>query len=101
MPDSAAPVPPVPVPPVATVVAPPAVRAAPGKLRVRTYPADAEIFIDEAAVGRGLVIDAEVPAGERRLRVAAPGYVTLDTTFTVVAGETAQLGRLTLRAPEE
>jgi hypothetical protein len=71
-----------------------------GKVRVRTYPADAEIFIDDAPVGRGVVIDAVVPAGARRLRVTAPGYPALDTTFTVVAGETAQLGRLTLRAPE-
>ena len=75
-------------------------RVASGKVRVRTYPADAEIFIDDAPVGRGVVIDAVVPAGARRLRVTAPGYPALDTTFTVVAGETAQLGRLTLRAPE-
>ena len=85
------------VPPAPADPPPAAPTHALGKLRVRAFPADAEIFIDGQPAGRGLVIDADVRAGVRRLKVTAPGYVTVDTTFTVRAGETAQLGRLTLR----
>ncbi|HKG95190.1 MAG TPA: serine/threonine-protein kinase [Gemmatimonadaceae bacterium] len=71
-----------------------------GKLRVRVYPTDAEIYVDGRRLGRGVVVDSVVAAGARRLRVTAPGYVTLDTAFTVRPGETAQLVGLRLRTAD-
>jgi hypothetical protein len=69
-----------------------------GKVRLRAYPTDAEIFIDGTFYGRGLVVDSVLRAGERRLRITAPGYEPYDTTFIVRSGETAQLPRVALRA---
>jgi len=68
----------------------------PGKIRVRAYPTDAEILVDGRLLGRGAVVDSAVASGARHLRIVAPGYRTLDTTITVPAGETAQLGTLRL-----
>jgi eukaryotic-like serine/threonine-protein kinase len=69
----------------------------PGRVRLRTDPADAVIYIDDRQVGVGTVFDLEVPSGTRRLRVKAPGSATFDTTFHVVAGNTTRLGLITLR----
>ncbi|MDQ6886884.1 MAG: protein kinase [Gemmatimonadota bacterium] len=83
----------------------PAVAPAPatrfGLVRIRAYPTDAQIFVDDRIRGVGVVLDASVPVGDRRLRVRAPGYQTFDTTFTVVAGETTQLSRITLSPTAE
>jgi hypothetical protein len=68
-----------------------------GKLRVRVYPTDAEILVDGRSLGRGVVVDSGLPAGARQLRIRAAGYVTFDTTLIIRAGETAQLGRISLR----
>jgi predicted Ser/Thr protein kinase len=73
----------------------------PGKVRIRAYPATAQILIDKRAVGSGVVIDSLVAAGQRRLRVVAPGYVTFDTVFTVASGQTTQLPRINLRPVDE
>ena len=70
----------------------PASAASSGKVRIRAYPPDADILVDGRSLGRGVVLDSLVPAGTRRLRVSAPGYVTLDTNVTVRAGETTQIG---------
>jgi len=70
-----------------------------GLVRLRTEPADAVIYIDDREVGVGTVFDVEVPAGTRRLRIRAPGSVTLDTTFVVQAGGTTRLGLIALRSP--
>jgi predicted Ser/Thr protein kinase len=70
--------------------------AAPGRLRVRAYPSDAEIQVDGRPIGRGIVLDSAVAAGARRLRLTAPGYVPLDMEVQVVSGETSQLGTLRL-----
>ena len=69
-----------------------------GLLRVRTEPANAEIYVDEQKVGElGSAFDVAIPAGARRLRISAPGYVTFDTTITVAADNTTILGTKTLR----
>jgi predicted Ser/Thr protein kinase len=73
----------------------------PGKVRIRAYPATAQILVDQRALGSGVVIDSLVTAGQRRLRVVAPGYVTFDTVFTVAAGQTTQLPRINLRPVDE
>jgi serine/threonine-protein kinase len=70
----------------------------PGRVRLRTEPPDAVIYIDGREVGVGTVFDLEVPSGTRRLRIRAPGSTTLDTTFQVVAGNTTRLGLITLRS---
>jgi hypothetical protein len=67
-----------------------------GHLRVRAFPADAEIRVDGRLLGQGVVLDSAVRAGARRLRISAPGYKTFDTTVTVVADEITALSRITL-----
>jgi hypothetical protein len=67
-----------------------------GHLRVRAFPADAEIRVDGRLLGQGVVVDSAVRAGARRLRVSAPGYQSFDTTVTVVADEITALPRITL-----
>ncbi len=92
--------PPPPSPPVSRPAASrprPPVAGPPGRVRLRTEPPDAVIFIDGRQVGIGTVFDLEVPSGTRRLRIKAPGSATLDTTFQVVAGNTTRLGLITLR----
>ena len=70
-----------------------------GLLRVRTVPPSAQILVDGRRIGEpGSAFDVEIPAGVRRLRIAAPGYVTFDTTITVEAGGTVRLGTKTLRS---
>jgi predicted Ser/Thr protein kinase len=77
----------------------PAAPAATGLLRVRTVPPNAQIAVDGRRVGDpGSAFDVEVPAGVRRLRISAPGYVTFDTTITVETGGTVRLGTKTLRS---
>jgi len=72
-----------------------------GLLRLRTLPPDARILVDGDSVGVGALLDVEVPAGRRRLRISAPGYVTLDTLIAVDAGVTVRLGQVTLRRNED
>jgi serine/threonine protein kinase len=86
--------------PTSAAVMPPAPAPAPGLLRARAYPVDAELFVDGQSLGRGVVLDAPVPGGRRRLRVTAPGYADFDTTITVASGRTIQLPRITLRPTE-
>ncbi|HEX2718563.1 MAG TPA: protein kinase [Gemmatimonadaceae bacterium] len=69
---------------------------APGLVRLRAYPVDAEISVGGQILGRGVVLDASVPAGRHRLTVRAPGYVSFDTTITILPGETTQLRRIEL-----
>lgn len=69
----------------------------PGRVRLRTEPPDAVIYIDDRQVGIGTVFDVDVPSGTRRLRIKAAGSATFDTTFQVVAGNTTRLGLITLR----
>ena len=84
-------------PRIATKTAPRATESkAVGHLRVRAFPADAEIRVDGRLLGQGVVLDSAVRAGARRLRISAPGYRTFDTTVTVVADEITALPRVTL-----
>ena len=76
----------------------PAAATGTGKLRLRTVPATAQIFVDGQAVGVGSLIDYEVAAGQRQIKISAPGYADLDTTITVTAGATLRLGELTLKS---
>ena len=78
------------------VVAP----APPGMIRARAYPVDAEIFVDGQSLGKGVVLDARVASGRRKLRVRAQGYTDFDSTIVVVAGETTQIPKITLRPTE-
>lgn len=81
----------------ARAVAPPvAVPKATGRLRVRAFPADAEIRVDGQLLGHGVVLDSTVRVGSRRLRVSAPGYKAFDTTVTIVADEITALARIAL-----
>ncbi len=78
----------------------PAVDTATGKLRVRAFPGDALIMIDNETIGQGAVLDHDVLAGERHLRIVAPGYVDFDTTIVVTAGTTTRLSAIELKAVE-
>jgi protein kinase-like protein/PEGA domain-containing protein len=69
-----------------------------GLVRLRAEPPNAVIYIDDRKAGVGTVFDLEVPAGTRRLRISAPGSVTLDTTFLVEAASTTRLGLIALRS---
>jgi hypothetical protein len=93
---------PVPVQPSAmreSTAQPPADTAT-GKLRVRAFPGDALIMIDNETIGQGAVVDRDVLAGERRLRIMAPGYVDFDTTIVITAGTTTRLSAIELKAVE-
>lgn len=71
-----------------------------GTLRVRAVPGDAAIVIDNNVVGQGAIVDREVLAGERHLKVTAPGYVDFDTMIVIKAGEMTRLGSIKLKAAE-
>jgi hypothetical protein len=71
-----------------------------GRLRVRVFPADAEIRVDGRVLGQGVVFDSVLRVGARRLRVSAPGYRTLDTLVTIIADEITSLARITLPVQE-
>ena len=72
-----------------------------GKLRVRVLPSTADIIVDGRSAGQGAVFDLDVLSGPRRLHIAAPGYADFDTTLVVVAGQTTQLSRITLKGVDE
>ncbi len=76
----------------------PAAPAGSGLIRVRTVPPNAQIFVDGRKIGDGSAVDVELPAGLRRLRITAPGYVTFDTTINVEPGGTVRLRTITLRS---
>jgi hypothetical protein len=71
---------------------------APGRIRLRTVPPTAEIFLDGQSVGVGALVDFETAPGQRELRISAPGYVTLDTLLTIGPGATVRLGQVSLQA---
>jgi hypothetical protein len=72
-----------------------------GKLRVRVLPSTAQILLDGRPVGQGAVFDLGVSSGSRRLHITAAGYADYDTTLVVVAGQTTQLNRITLKGADE
>jgi serine/threonine-protein kinase len=83
-----------------TTVPVPVVDTTTGKLRVRAFPGDAVILIDNESIGQGAVVDRDVLAGERHLRITAPGYADFDTAIVIKAGETTRLSAIELKALE-
>lgn len=71
-----------------------------GKVRLRVYPANAQIFVDDRLLGTGIVIDSVLSPGTRRLRVSAQGFAPLETTFEVTGGQTTSLSPITLKPRE-
>jgi hypothetical protein len=67
---------------------------------VRAFPGDAVILIDNESIGQGAVVDRDVLAGERHLRITAPGYADFDTAIVIKAGETTRLSAIELKALE-
>jgi hypothetical protein len=82
----------------APAAAPEAPAPAPGRIRLRTVPPTAEIFLDGQPVGVGALVDFETAPGQRELRISAPGFVTLDTLLTIGPGATVRLGQVSLQA---
>jgi hypothetical protein len=78
--------------------APPATTEKTGQLLLFAVPSTSEITVDDELSGSGGFVDSEVTAGRRHIRIAASGYVTLDTFVTVRPGSTLNLGRLALVA---
>jgi len=71
-----------------------------GKVRLRVYPTNAQIFVDDRLLGTGIVIDSVLSPGTRRLRVSAQGFTPLETTFEVTGGQTTSLSPITLKPRE-
>lgn len=67
-----------------------------GQLLLAVADSSAQILLDGAASGSGGFLDSDVTVGRRHLQVSAPGYTTLDTTITVRAGATIDLGQISL-----
>ena len=85
-------------PPPATQPSPTVARSAgEGMLRLRVYPIDAEILIDGAVRGRGVLVDEMLAAGTHRLRIVAPGFQPHDAVFVVETGVTTQMPPITLQ----
>ena len=68
-----------------------------GTLRLFTIPPSATIAIDGQTAGAGILAGVSVPAGPHRLRVAAPGYVALDTVIRIVSGRLTDVGQVALK----
>jgi hypothetical protein len=58
-----------------------------GRVQIDTHTADAAISVDGQPVGRG-VWEGELPAGEHRVAIAAPGFRSYTRAFLVHEGET-------------
>jgi formylglycine-generating enzyme required for sulfatase activity len=70
-----------------------------GTLEVSSEPEGAIVSVDDRAMGpspRSLELDA----GVHRLRLAAPGYKTWESSVLVRAGETQAIGPIALGAPD-
>jgi hypothetical protein len=68
-----------------------------GKIRLRVYPTNAQIFVDDRLMGTGIVMDSVLAAGTRRLRITAQGFDPHETTFEVTDGQTTSLSPITLK----
>lgn len=71
--------------------------AAPGVLVVRTLGGWARIYVDNALRREGTSHRDSLSAGTHALRLEREGYLTIDTTVTIRAGET-QIVTITMRA---
>lgn len=68
-----------------------------GKLRLRTDPPDANIYVDGKLVGQGVILDYVTPTGERRIEVEANGYQRYVHSVSVARDGTVNLGLVTLQ----
>jgi hypothetical protein len=71
-----------------------------GKVRLRVFPANAQIFVDDHLLGTGVVMDSVLAVGTRRLRVSAQGFVAVETTFEITSGQTTSLSAIKLKPVE-
>ncbi|GIW53240.1 MAG: hypothetical protein KatS3mg081_2595 [Gemmatimonadales bacterium] len=69
----------------------PPVPPAPGTVIVRTVGGWARIYINDEFKREGLAHREELPPGDYRIRLERTGYETIDTSVTVVSGETRML----------
>ena len=69
-----------------------------GRITFTTVPPTAEVFVDGLSVGVGGLNGYQVAAGDREVRISAPGFLMMDTTVTVTAGATLDLGAVVLRS---
>jgi hypothetical protein len=60
-------------------------------LKVETYPAGANVFVDDVWIGVSPVSEARVPADSRRLRVELAGYGTRSDTLVLEQDQTQEL----------
>ncbi len=68
-----------------------------GTLRLYTLPVTASVWVDGRRVAWGVVAGIPIAAGERRLRITSPGYVTFDTVLQVTPEHRLDLGLVELR----
>jgi serine/threonine protein kinase len=45
-----------------------------GEIMVRTFPQDANVYLDEVFLGQGMVIKRDIPAGKYQLKVTHPSF---------------------------
>lgn len=69
-----------------------------GGLMVRTGLRTASVEVDGIDVGRTPLFLTDVLVGRRTVRVAAPGHLSVTQVVDIVEGQTADLGRVDLKA---
>lgn len=70
-----------------------------GRLRVTAEPAGALVSVDDRPIGPA-PRELDLDAGVHRLRLAAPGFKTWETSLVARAGEAQSIGPITLGAPD-
>ncbi|HEX9393670.1 MAG TPA: PEGA domain-containing protein, partial [Gemmatimonadales bacterium] len=68
-----------------------------GKLRLKTDPPNAVIYVDGDIVDTGFSVDRVIAAGERRIEVRANGYQRYVRTVSVARDASVNLGLVTLQ----
>jgi serine/threonine protein kinase len=68
-----------------------------GKLRLKTDPPNAVIYVDGDSVDTGFSVDRVIAAGERRIEVRANGYQRYVRTVSVARDASVNLGLVTLQ----
>jgi hypothetical protein len=70
-----------------------------GTLQISAIPAGAQISVDGTQAGKApTVVDA--PSGVRRVRIAAPGLKSWESSVVLKAGEALNIGPITLGQPD-
>jgi serine/threonine protein kinase len=68
-----------------------------GKLRLKTDPPNAIIYVDGDSVGQGFIVDYAIAAGERRIEVEANGYQRYVHSVSVARDGLVNLGLVKLQ----